>query len=65
MTILQKTINSKISCSGVGIHSGKEVKMTLKPAQPNSGITFKRTDVEEKKSIVKADYKNVRFVKFR
>ena len=59
MTILQKTINSKISCSGVGIHSGKEVKMTLKPAQPNSGITFKRTDVEEKKSIVKADYKNV------
>ncbi len=59
MAISQKTINSQISCSGIGIHSGSEVKMTLKPAQPNSGIVFKRTDVEPEKSIVEADYKNV------
>lgn len=59
MTVFQKTINSKISCSGVGIHSGKEVKMTLFPAEANSGIIFKRTDLEEKKSIVEADYKKV------
>ncbi len=55
----QKTINSEISCSGVGIHSGNKVIMTLKPSKPNSGIIFKRTDVESKKSIVSADFQNV------
>lgn len=60
MTIIsQKTINSEISCSGIGIHSGNKVKMTLKPAPINSGITFKRTDVERSKAFVKANYKNV------
>lgn len=58
-TISQKTINSSVSCSGVGIHSGKNVMMKLVPAPINSGIIFKRTDVESAKSSVKADYKNV------
>jgi len=59
MTIYQKTINSPISCSGIGIHSGDKVKMKLLPAKENNGIIFKRTDIEEKKSIVKANYINV------
>lgn len=59
MTILQKTINSVISCSGVGIHSGLEVKMTLKPAPQDHGIAFKRVDIAGKDQIVKCNYLNV------
>lgn len=58
----QLTIRNKISCSGVGIHSGKEVQMTLRPAKEDSGITFVRTDIkdkDEKKSEVKANFANV------
>lgn len=57
--ISQKTISSEVSCSGIGIHSGDKVIMKLIPAEVNTGIIFKRTDVEPAKSIVKASYKNV------
>jgi len=57
--ILQKTINKKVSCGGVGLHSGREVKMSLFPAPENSGIIFKRTDVLDKNSLIIANYKNV------
>ena len=43
----QKTISKKINFEGVGLHSGKKVSMTLKPSSPNSGIIFKRTDINE------------------
>jgi UDP-3-O-[3-hydroxymyristoyl] N-acetylglucosamine deacetylase len=59
IAISQKTINSKISCNGVGLHSGSAVSMTLIPAPCDSGINFKRTDIENEKSIIKANYKNV------
>src|SRR3989338_4215868 len=59
ITLSQKTINSPVSCSGIGIHSCKNVMMKLIQAAIDSGIIFKRTDVETVKSIVKADYKNV------
>ncbi len=56
----QKTISNQISCSGVGIHSGKEVEMTLRPAEADSGIVFVRTDINDsKKAKVKADFRNV------
>ena len=42
----QKTINSVISFSGVGIHSGKAVNMTLYPANEDFGIVFRRTDLD-------------------
>jgi len=58
-TISQKTINSEVSCSGIGIHSGLPVTMKLLPAPINSGIIFKRVDVEAEKSTIKANYKNV------
>jgi len=59
ITISQKTINSKISCSGVGLHSGTMVSMTLLPAPCDTGIIFKRTDIESEKNTIKANYKNV------
>ncbi len=57
--ISQKTINKKISCNSVGLHSGDNITMTLFPAPCDSGIVFKRTDVENTKNTVKADYRNV------
>ena len=46
MSILkQKTLKKKINLSGVGLHSGKKVNITLVPQRPNTGIYFKRTDL--------------------
>ena len=53
MSILkQKTIKGPISFSGIGLHSGKNVKMTIKPSSPNSGIIFKRTDLQNNNLII-------------
>ena len=40
----QRTIAEKISCTGVGLHTGKPVQVTLHPARAGSGIVFIRTD---------------------
>ncbi|MFA7446662.1 MAG: bifunctional UDP-3-O-[3-hydroxymyristoyl] N-acetylglucosamine deacetylase/3-hydroxyacyl-ACP dehydratase, partial [Flavobacteriaceae bacterium] len=42
----QKTIKQEITLKGVGLHTGKEVTMTLKPAPVNNGFTFVRVDLE-------------------
>ena len=42
----QKTINKNIIFKGIGLHSGLEAILTIKPAIPNSGILFKRTDIK-------------------
>ena len=48
MSVLnQKTIKKSVKFEGVGLHSGKKVEMTLFPAQPNTGITFKRSDLKK------------------
>ena len=53
MSVLnQKTINRDITFKGVGLHSGANVTMTVKPAKPNSGILFKRVDLKENNIIV-------------
>ena len=36
----QKTLNSEVSFSGIGLHSGENVDVTLTPANSNSGITL-------------------------
>lgn len=41
----QQTIAQSISVVGVGLHSGKRVELTLKPAPSNSGIIYRRTDL--------------------
>ena len=56
---LQKTLNETIEFEGVGLHNGERVNLTLKPAEINSGIKFKRTDIDSGKNIIKANYKNV------
>lgn len=43
----QKTITAPVTCKGIGVHSGKEVTLTLRPAVANSGFVFIRTDVSE------------------
>jgi UDP-3-O-[3-hydroxymyristoyl] N-acetylglucosamine deacetylase len=45
--ILQRTLKQSITATGVGLHSGERVKLTLKPAPPNAGIVFRRTDLPE------------------
>ena len=53
MSVLnQKTINRDITFKGVGLHTGENVTMTVKPAKPNSGILFKRIDLKENNIIV-------------
>lgn len=41
----QRTIKSLTRAVGVGVHSGQKVELTLRPAPPDSGITFRRTDL--------------------
>ena len=48
----QKTINKSITFNGVGLHCGLEVTLTIKPAEPNFGIIFKRTDLRENNIII-------------
>ena len=55
----QKTIKKPITFKGVGLHSGKNVKMKILPAGPNSGVVFKRIDLEDEKNLVYPDIFNV------
>ena len=59
MTYLtQKTIKNSASFSGVALHSGKNVNICIKPAEPDFGIVFKRVDVK-KNNIVYPNFANV------
>jgi UDP-3-O-[3-hydroxymyristoyl] N-acetylglucosamine deacetylase len=48
----QKTIKNSILIKGVGLHSGNQVSMKINPAEPNTGIVFKRTDLKNNNYIV-------------
>lgn len=50
----QTTISKEISLTGVGLHTGKNVTLTFKPADVNNGFTFQRVDLEGN-PIIKAD----------
>ena len=54
----QKTINKPVSLKGVGIHTGKEVNLTFKPAKEGFGYCFCRVDLPEK-PIIEANIKYV------
>ena len=59
MSILcQKTIASKISFEGIGVHTGKRVKIEILPAKPDTGILFERTDLKNNNQVV-PNYLNV------
>lgn len=52
--VKQRTIEKEISLSGVGLHTGKDVKLTFCPAPENNGFSFKRVDLEGS-PIIEAD----------
>ena len=54
----QKTLNSKINLSGIGLHSGNIVDLVIKPAPENFGIKFCRIDIN-KNDYIAANYQNV------
>ena len=54
----QKTVKNQIEFTGIGLHSGKTVKLSIKPAEPNTGIIFKRTDLNSNNTIF-PNFKNV------
>ena len=54
----QKTIRENIELKGIGLHSGVQVSLIIKPSKVNTGIRFKRVDLKEN-NIIKADFKNV------
>ena len=56
--LTQKTIKNKVSFSGVALHSGLNVNVSLIPAEPNSGIIFKRVDLD-KNNLVYPNFMNV------
>ena len=45
--IKQRTIKTLVRAAGVGLHSGQKVNITLRPAAPDTGIIFRRTDLPE------------------
>ncbi|MGE5174217.1 MAG: UDP-3-O-acyl-N-acetylglucosamine deacetylase [Betaproteobacteria bacterium] len=46
MIRFQRTIKSSTTCKGIGLHTGKPVKVTLKPAAAGAGVVFIRTDLD-------------------
>jgi len=57
MMLKQRTLKQAISATGVGLHSGEKVKMTLTPATPDTGIVFRRIDLPKTPEIkVRPDY---------
>ena len=56
--ILQRTISSSISFSGVGLHTGDLCNVTLRPCDADTGIIFIRKDLREN-NIVPADFRHI------
>ena len=48
----QRTLKTLTHAVGVGLHSGQRVELTLRPAQPDTGIVFRRVDLPEPVDIV-------------
>ena len=58
ISLNQQTIRKSFSLDGIGLYSGKTVKITIEPAKVNNGIKFSRTDLK-KDNIVPALWSNV------
>ena len=58
---MQKTIKNSFSISGIGLHTGEHSEVTFHPSPANTGIVFKRTDLNtpEVEKIIKVDFKNI------
>jgi len=49
--IRQRTLKNSIRATGVGLHTGEKVTLTLRPAAPNTGVVFHRSDLDPAVSI--------------
>ncbi len=59
MTVLnQKTVKDTIKFSGIGLHSGKLVNISIKSSEPNTGILFKRVDLQSN-NLIYPNFENV------
>ena len=56
--VVQTTLKNKLFFSGVGIHNGRAVNMSIEPAKPNTGIVFERVDLN-KNNLIKSNIDNV------
>jgi UDP-3-O-[3-hydroxymyristoyl] N-acetylglucosamine deacetylase len=56
--LTQKTIKKNVSFNGVALHSGHNVNITIRPAEPNVGIVFKRVDLKSN-NIIYPNFANV------
>ncbi len=58
---MQKTIKNSFSISGIGLHTGEHSEVTFHPLPANTGIVFKRTDlnIPEEEKIIKVDFENI------
>lgn len=63
LAVFQTSLRSRISCMGIGLHTGRPVRMTLYPAEAGTGIVFRRVDLRatysEQDIIVAASYERV------
>jgi UDP-3-O-[3-hydroxymyristoyl] N-acetylglucosamine deacetylase len=57
--VRQTTLREQVVISGIGVHSGLPVTLTLNPADANTGIVFSRTDESGREREVRADYRSV------
>lgn len=55
----QKTLKTAIGCTGIGLHSGARVSMTIHPAPPDAGIVFRRVDLRGPAALIPATWQNV------
>ena len=57
--VRQTTLREQVAVSGIGVHSGLPVTLTLHPADADTGIVFTRTDANGRDREVRADYRAV------
>ena len=55
----QTSVRNRMSCVGVGLHTGVHVEMTLVPSLPDTGIRFRRIDVTDRPNLIEARFDNV------
>tara|TARA_E500000178_G_scaffold352586_1_gene416350 strand:+ start:2075 stop:3004 length:930 start_codon:yes stop_codon:yes gene_type:complete len=58
LSTFQKTLSHEVSFTGISLHSGLKTSINLKPANENTGIVFKRIDID-KNNLIEANFKNV------
>ncbi|MBF0563336.1 MAG: UDP-3-O-acyl-N-acetylglucosamine deacetylase [Alphaproteobacteria bacterium] len=59
MAMRQHTLKTAINCTGVGLHSGTKISMTLHPAEDGTGIVFRRVDIAGAGSVIPAHWSHV------